>query len=134
MKGLCCVVLCCVGGGPHKEVKEIINKEEKIKVSAMQCNAKQRRRGWGSVGSVLSYLSPPPNTTLHNILTYKHIHSLFLSLTLLQLQLQKPLPHWLLLPFVSVPPMQLSMSAVSAPSSQYLQMGVESYFEFLVII
>jgi len=65
-------VFGCVGGGPHRQVKEIINKEEKIKVSAMQCNAKQRRRGWGSVGSVLSYLSPPPNTTY----SQTHTHSL----------------------------------------------------------
>jgi hypothetical protein len=39
------------------------------------------------------------------------------------------------LPFASVLPMHLYMSAASAaPSSQYLQMGEESYFEFLVII
>ncbi|KAK7261384.1 hypothetical protein RIF29_27693 [Crotalaria pallida] len=47
------------------------------------------------------------------------------------------LSHWLfsLLPFVSVLPMQLSMSpTASAPCSQYLQMKEESYFEFLVII
>jgi len=127
MKGVFLVVLCCDGGGPEKEVKEIIKKEEKIKLSAMQSKGEEGGEVW-----VLFCLTCPP--TQHTTYSQTHTLTLFLSLTLLQLQLQKPLPHCLFLPFVSVPPMQLSMSPASAPSSHYLQMGVESYFEFLVII
>lgn len=67
------------------------------------------------VGSVLSKTCPPHST-----------QSLFLSL-----KSKRALPHWPFLPFVSVLPKQLSMSATPAcfPFSE-LQMGEESYFEF----
>lgn len=69
-------------------------------------------------------LSPPPNTVSLSIQSKSksHYHIGFFFL-------------FSFLPFASVLPMHLSMSAASAaPSSQYLQMGEESYFEFLVII
>ena len=61
------LVVLVEGLTSHQQVKEIINKEEKDKAKLKG----KGRRGWGSVGSVLSWPVPPT----------QHTHSLSLSIS-----------------------------------------------------